>query len=217
MLSITSLPLRGTKNKTRQNGDRPHAVQPRMRQDQTGRAHEVRPSIREETNCQGYASVDDWCQLGLFCQPVRRQECLMFSLLVALFVYISLSALRTHLNCQSTSKACRSFIFPWHGEWFSLNWVLVIVMTWEQADRQLFWFRKKGSLFVTPWKHQCPCNGLQLSMEASTWQLCGRTNLQPQWLASPTLDLVMVSQTNRPPSAVRCHGALRREGERWLS
>lgn len=84
-------------------------------------------------------------------------------------------------------------------------------MTWEQADRQLFWYRKKGFLFVTPWKHQCPCNGLQLSMEASTWQLCGRTNLQPQWLSSPTLDLVMVSQTNRPPSAARCHGARRRE------
>lgn len=50
----------------------------------TSDEHEVRPSIREETNCQGYASVDDWCQLGLFCQPVRRQECLMFSLLVAL-------------------------------------------------------------------------------------------------------------------------------------
>lgn len=39
---------------------------------------------REDTNCQGYGCEDDWWQAGLFCQPVRRQECLMFSLLVTL-------------------------------------------------------------------------------------------------------------------------------------
>lgn len=46
--------------------------------------YEVRAGGREETYCQGYASEDDWCQAGLSCQPVRRQECLMFSLLVTL-------------------------------------------------------------------------------------------------------------------------------------
>lgn len=46
--------------------------------------HRVRAGGIEETNCQGYASEDDWCQAGLSCRPVRRQECLMFSLLVTL-------------------------------------------------------------------------------------------------------------------------------------
>lgn len=141
------------------------------------------------------------------------QEAGMFNVLIigCAVVYISLSARRTHLNCQSTSKACGSFIFPWRSECSTSAECWWFVMTWEPADRQLFWYRKKGFLFVTPWKHQCPRNGLQLSMEASTWQLCGRTNLQPQWLPSPSLDLVTVSQTNRPPSAARCRGERRRE------
>lgn len=185
-------------------------------QDHTGRAHEVRPSIREETNCQGYASVDDWCQLGLFCQPVRRQECLMFSLLVALLCIFLCQRCGPIWTAKALQRPAGHLSSP-----------DTVSVQPQLSASDLLWLEskltdsssgseKKGFLFVTPWKHQCPCNGLQLSMEASTWQLCGRTNLQPQWLASPTLDLVMVSQTNRPPSAVRCHGARRREGERWL-
>lgn len=115
------------------------------------------------------------------------QEVGMFNVLIigCTVVYISLSAPWTHLNCQSTSKAYRSFIFPLTRRVFSLSWVPVICYDLRASWQTLLLVLKKGFLFVTLRKHQCPCNGLQLSEEASTWQLCGRTNLQSRWLAFP--------------------------------
>lgn len=82
--------------------------------------------VSEGTNCQGYVSADDWCGARLFLSACQVAG--MFNVLIigCSVVYISLSAPLSHLNCQSTSKACRSSVFlltPWM---FSLSWVLVI-------------------------------------------------------------------------------------------
>lgn len=78
------------------------------------------------------------------------QEAGMFNVLIIGYavVYISLSAPPSHLNCQSTSKACRSFIFPWRSQCSASAECQWFVMTWELADRQVLWKeggRKKGS------------------------------------------------------------------------
>lgn len=73
----------------------------------------------------------------------------MFNVLIIGYavVYISLSALRTHLNCQGTSKPCRSFIILLTLRMFSLSWVPGICYdlraSWQTGLLQ------KGFLFVT--------------------------------------------------------------------
>lgn len=68
-------------------------------------------AVSEGTNCQGYDSVNDWCGARLFLSACQVAG--MFNVLIigCSVVYISLSAPLSHLNCQSTSKACRSFVF----------------------------------------------------------------------------------------------------------
>lgn len=82
--------------------------------------------VREGTNCQGYVPADDWCEARLFLSACQVAG--MFNVLIigCSVVYISLSAPLSHLNCQSTSKACRSSVFPLTPWMFSLSWVLVI-------------------------------------------------------------------------------------------
>lgn len=146
--------------------------------------HGVRAAGREETNCQGYASEDDWCQAGLSCQPVRRQECLMFSLLVTLlciFLCQRRRAIWTAKALQRPAGHLSSPDAPNAQPQLSAS-DLLWLESWL-TDRSSVRREKKGILFVTLWKHQCSRNGLQLSVEASTWQLCGLTNLQSRWLA----------------------------------
>lgn len=83
-------------------------------------------AVSEGTNCQGYDSVNDWCGARLFLSACQVAG--MFNVLIigCSVVYISLSAPLSHLNCQSTSKACRSFVFFPTSWMFSLSWVLVI-------------------------------------------------------------------------------------------
>lgn len=146
------------------------------------------------------------------------QEAGMFNVLIIGYavVYISLSAPPSHLNCQSTSKACRSFIFPWRSQCSASAECQWFVMTWELADRQVLWKKggeKKGILFVTLWKHQCSRNGLQLSAEASTWQLCGLTNLQSWWLALFPVWIRLWCHTHKQP-AICCSPFQERAAER---
>lgn len=144
----------------------------------------VRARGREETNCQGYASEDDWCQAGLSCQPVRRQECLMFSLLVTLlciFLCQRRRAIWTAKALQRPAGHLSSPDAPNAQPQLSAS-DLLWLESWL-TDRSSVRRGKKGILFVTLWKHQCSRNGLQLSEKANTWQLCGLTNLQSWWLA----------------------------------
>lgn len=144
----------------------------------------VRARGREETNCQGYSLEDDWCQAGLSCQPVRRQECLMFSLLVTLlciFLCQRRRAIWTAKALQRPAGHLSSPDAPNAQPQLSAS-DLLWLESWL-TDRSSVRRGKKGILFVTLWKHQCSRNGLQLSVEASTWQLCGLTNLQSRWVA----------------------------------
>lgn len=109
----------------------------------------------------------------------------MFSLLVALLCIFLCQRRGPIWTAKALQRPAGHLSSPWRAECSASAECQWFVMTWEPADRQFFWYRKKGFLFVTLRKHQCPCNGLQLSEEASTWQLCGRTNLQPRWLAFP--------------------------------
>lgn len=163
--------------------------------------YEVRAGGREETYCQGYASEDDWCQAGLSCQPVRRQECLMFSLLVTLlciFLCQRRWAIWTAKALQRPAGHLSSPDAP--NAQLQLSASDLLWLESRLTDRSSV--RGRGILFVSLWKHQCSCNGLQLSEEASTWQLCGLTNLQSWWLALFCLNLVVVLHTNRLASVV---------------
>lgn len=77
-------------------------------------------------NCQGYDSVDDWYGARLFLSACQVAG--MFNVLIigCSVVYISLSVLLSHLNCQSTSKSLGSSVFLLTPRMFSLSWVPVI-------------------------------------------------------------------------------------------
>lgn len=94
-------------------------------------------SIREGANCQGYISKDDWCEAGFFCQPVTKQECLMFSLLVTLLCIF----LCQHCGPIWTAKALQSpaghLSSSWRCECSASAECQGFVMTWEPADRQV--------------------------------------------------------------------------------
>lgn len=144
----------------------------------------VRAGGREETYCQGYASEDDWCQAGLSCQPVRRQECLMFSLLVTLLCIFLCQRCRAILTAKALQRPAGHLSSPDAPN--AQPQLSASDLLWLESwltDRSCVRRGKKGILFVTLWKHQCSRNGLQLSVEANTWQLCGLTNLQSWWLA----------------------------------
>lgn len=77
-------------------------------------------------NCQGYDLEDDWYGARLFLSACQVAG--MFNVLIigCSVVYISLSALPSHLNCQSTSKSLGSSVFLLTPRMFSLSWVPVI-------------------------------------------------------------------------------------------
>lgn len=119
-------------------------------------------AVSEGTNCQGYDSVNDWCGARLFLSACQVAG--MFNVLIigCSVVYISLSAPLSHLNCQSTSKACRSFVF------FPTSWMFSPQLSagdllWPESqltDRSPI--KKKTSThfpFVVQGKHRCSCNG----------------------------------------------------------
>lgn len=148
--------------------------------------HKVRAGGREETYCQGYAWEDDWCKAGLSCQTVRRQECLMFSLLVTLlciFLCQRRRAIWTAKALQRPAGHLSSPDAPNAQPQLSASDLLWLESWLTDRSSVQRGRKKKRILFVTLWKHQCSRNGLQLSVEASTWLLCGLTNLQSWWLA----------------------------------
>lgn len=102
-----------------------------------GGKKKVTLSIREGANCQGYISTDDWCEAGFFCQPVTKQECLMFSLLVTLLCIF----LCQHYGPIWTAKALQSpaghLSSSWRCECSASAECQGFVMTWEPADRQV--------------------------------------------------------------------------------
>lgn len=92
---------------------------------------------REETNCQGYAWEDDWCQAGLSCQPVRRQECLMFSLLVMLLCIFLCQRRRAIWTAKALQRPAGHLSSPWRSQCSASAECQWFVMTWELADRQV--------------------------------------------------------------------------------
>lgn len=97
----------------------------------------VRAGGREETNCQGYAWEDDWCQAGLSCQPVRRQECLMFSLLVMLLCIFLCQRRRAIWTAKALQRPAGHLSSPWRSQCSASAECQWFVMTWELADRQV--------------------------------------------------------------------------------
>lgn len=97
----------------------------------------VRAGGKEETNCQGYAWEDDWCQAGLSCQPVRRQECLMFSLLVMLLCIFLCQRRRAIWTAKALQRPAGHLSSPWRSQCSASAECQWFVMTWELADRQV--------------------------------------------------------------------------------